>query len=253
MQKEQARKTVLETILNWSAQRPAWQQDGLRRIVVTGGFDDDAVRDAVALCKKAHGADGIELEPRPLLAAHLPANPGAGATVSLVSVMNVVGVNQLAPNQTLPLEPEGLTVIYGPNGAGKSGYARVLKRACRARHAGEIMPDAFNPPPAGTATAEIALVRGGAEAETINWIDSDKPDATPAVGLNDNFFARGGDSILAIAAVARARREGLDLAVQDIFRNQTVSELAALLEAAGLVRRAMTRLDLGDDAEEVEF
>src|SRR3546814_13658634 len=38
---KKANKTVLETILDWSADRPLWQRDALRRIV-TGGTPDDA-------------------------------------------------------------------------------------------------------------------------------------------------------------------------------------------------------------------
>ncbi|HEX3000033.1 MAG TPA: condensation domain-containing protein, partial [Armatimonadota bacterium] len=46
------------------------------------------------------------------------------------------------------------------------------------------------------------------------------------VGGNDNFFALGGDSILAIQVVSRARSAGLQLTPHDLFRAQTVAELA---------------------------
>ena len=144
-----ANKTVLEAILDWSGERPLWQRDALRRIVIGGTPDDAAVTDVLALCKKEHGAAGITLEAAMLEAAHLPAAPVGGEAIALVSVGDIAGVNQLAPSQTLPFEPAGLTIVYGPNGSGKSGYGRVLKRACRARKAGEIMPDAYNPPAAG--------------------------------------------------------------------------------------------------------
>lgn len=58
--------------------------------------------------------------------------------------------------------------------------------------------------------------------------------AVPNVSVNDNFFALGGDSILAIQVIARARREGLRLTVQQFLRNPTVSALAALAEEAGI-------------------
>jgi len=54
------------------------------------------------------------------------------------------------------------------------------------------------------------------------------------VGLDDNFFALGGDSILAIQVVARSRREGLRLTVRQFLRHPTVSALAALAEEAGI-------------------
>ncbi|MEV6827027.1 non-ribosomal peptide synthase/polyketide synthase [Amycolatopsis sp. NPDC051102] len=45
-------------------------------------------------------------------------------------------------------------------------------------------------------------------------------------GADDNFFALGGDSILSIQIVARARRQGLRLTSRDVFRHQTIAELA---------------------------
>ncbi|MFF5532690.1 non-ribosomal peptide synthase/polyketide synthase [Streptomyces cinerochromogenes] len=46
------------------------------------------------------------------------------------------------------------------------------------------------------------------------------------VGARDNFFALGGDSILSIQIVSRARQTGLALTTKDVFRHQTVAELA---------------------------
>jgi len=48
------------------------------------------------------------------------------------------------------------------------------------------------------------------------------------VGIEDNFFGLGGDSILAIQVVARANRQGLRLATRDLFRHQTIADLAAV-------------------------
>ena len=36
-----AQKTVLEAILEWSSDRPAWQRDALRRIIAKGRLDND--------------------------------------------------------------------------------------------------------------------------------------------------------------------------------------------------------------------
>ncbi|MBB4607806.1 amino acid adenylation domain-containing protein/non-ribosomal peptide synthase protein (TIGR01720 family) [Xanthomonas arboricola] len=48
------------------------------------------------------------------------------------------------------------------------------------------------------------------------------------VGVHDNFFEIGGDSILAIQVVSRANRAGLALTTRHLFVAQTVAELAAL-------------------------
>ncbi|MDN3054833.1 non-ribosomal peptide synthase/polyketide synthase [Streptomyces sp. SRF1] len=53
----------------------------------------------------------------------------------------------------------------------------------------------------------------------------------PRVGVEDNFFGLGGDSILSIQIVSRARAAGLALTSKDVFRHQTVAELAARLDA----------------------
>ncbi len=53
------------------------------------------------------------------------------------------------------------------------------------------------------------------------------------VGARDNFFALGGDSILSIQIVARARQAGLALTTKDVFRHQTVAELALRATESG--------------------
>ncbi|MGH4010293.1 MAG: amino acid adenylation domain-containing protein, partial [Pseudonocardiaceae bacterium] len=54
------------------------------------------------------------------------------------------------------------------------------------------------------------------------------------VGVEDNFFALGGDSILSIQVVARAVRAGLRMRSRDIFLHQTVASLAPNITAANL-------------------
>ncbi|WP_316528802.1 non-ribosomal peptide synthase/polyketide synthase [Kitasatospora brasiliensis] len=54
----------------------------------------------------------------------------------------------------------------------------------------------------------------------------------PGVGVTDNFFELGGDSILSIQAVSRARAQGLRIGSQDVFRHQTVADLAAAARTA---------------------
>ena len=50
------------------------------------------------------------------------------------------------------------------------------------------------------------------------------------VGIEDNFFDLGGDSILTIQVIAKARAVGLELTVQQLFQHQTIYELAQELE-----------------------
>ena len=52
------------------------------------------------------------------------------------------------------------------------------------------------------------------------------------VGAEDNFFALGGDSILSIQVLSRARERGLAFELQDLFEHQTVRELARVARVA---------------------
>ncbi|WP_301128295.1 non-ribosomal peptide synthetase, partial [Streptomyces cacaoi] len=55
----------------------------------------------------------------------------------------------------------------------------------------------------------------------------------PRVGVDDNFFALGGDSILSIQVVSRARQAGVEITSRDVFLRQTVAALAAAAGTSG--------------------
>ena len=129
--------TVLKQILAWSHDRPKWQRDALRRLVVQGELSEDDISALAELCKAQHGL----AEPKaidPLADKHVRGNRTANAPVSLESIFHHRGVNALAENQTLKFGPN-LTLVYGDNAAGKTGYIRILKSACRARGQEEIL------------------------------------------------------------------------------------------------------------------
>ena len=48
------------------------------------------------------------------------------------------------------------------------------------------------------------------------------------VGIDDNFFALGGDSIMSIQLVSRARKAGLVITPRAVFQHQTVAALAGV-------------------------
>ena len=60
------------------------------------------------------------------------------------------------------------------------------------------------------------------------------------VGVHDNFFRLGGDSILSIQIIARANRAGLRLTPQQLFEHQTVAKLAAAAGEAGQPEQEQT-------------
>ncbi|MFJ9454231.1 amino acid adenylation domain-containing protein [Kitasatospora sp. NPDC101447] len=83
--------------------------------------------------------------------------------------------------------------------------------------------DAANHTPPSTPLQHL-IVRSWAEALGIE---------PHLIGVHAGFFALGGDSIRAIGAVGRLRGAGLDIAVQDVFRHQTVARLAEAVAPRG--------------------
>ncbi|MEV5838710.1 amino acid adenylation domain-containing protein [Nocardia sp. NPDC052112] len=55
------------------------------------------------------------------------------------------------------------------------------------------------------------------------------------VGVDDSFFALGGDSILAIQLVSRAKLRGIQCTPLQLFEHRTVAALAAAVDAAGAI------------------
>ncbi|WP_407555943.1 amino acid adenylation domain-containing protein [Streptomyces sp. Pv4-95] len=69
----------------------------------------------------------------------------------------------------------------------------------------------------------------------------------PSVGVHDSFFELGGDSIVAIQLVNRARESGLALTPREVFRQRTV---AALARTAGQVTADGSPAAAGTDLDE---
>ncbi|GEJ57770.1 hypothetical protein AMYX_25110 [Anaeromyxobacter diazotrophicus] len=95
---------------------------------------------------------------------------------------------------------------------------------------GKVSRKALPPPPAEDAAAGFVAPRTSVE-EKLAAIWVEVLGAT-RVGVHDDFFALGGDSILSIQIVARARAAGLELSPRQIFEAPTVAGLALLAGAA---------------------
>ena len=58
------------------------------------------------------------------------------------------------------------------------------------------------------------------------------------VGIHDNFFSLGGDSILSIQIIARAAQRGLRITPRQMFVHQTIADLAAVAQTGAAARAA---------------
>lgn len=154
---------ALANILAWSADSPGWQRDALRRLATQAVLESAEIDELASICK----GDNLAV---PLETGHLRGPNRDQGEVYLRQVHGVLHVNALAPDQRLTLHRVGLTIIYGDNGSGKSGYARILKKVCRARMPGraeEIVPDIYDAAP-GTPSATIEYAISG-QNRTCAW------------------------------------------------------------------------------------
>lgn len=56
------------------------------------------------------------------------------------------------------------------------------------------------------------------------------------VGIDDNFFGLGGDSILSIQVISKANQAGLQLTSKHLFEHQTIAQLAAIAETTDSIK-----------------
>ncbi|HWO66711.1 MAG TPA: amino acid adenylation domain-containing protein, partial [Umezawaea sp.] len=92
---------------------------------------------------------------------------------------------------------------------------KVDRRALPAPDARAGIDQGYVPP---RTSVEQELARVWAEALRVD-----------RVGVHDNFFGLGGDSILSIQIVSRSRQAGLELVTKDVFTHQTIAELATVV------------------------
>ncbi len=178
--------TVLQEIFEWSQDRPDWQRDALRRLVLNGELSDDDIRALTDICKSAHGLAEHQ-DPAPLAKEHVPDKMAGAVPVSLVSIFHRRGVNALAEDQTLNFGPN-LTVVYGDNAAGKTGYIRILKSACRARGQEQILGNVVSGTSPLTPVVSIKY-KVGTESESREWAGTGEDDFVSRVSVFDTQCA----------------------------------------------------------------
>jgi amino acid adenylation domain-containing protein/non-ribosomal peptide synthase protein (TIGR01720 family) len=170
------------------------------------------VREAVVVPRDEDG--GL---PRLVAYVAMDAAPGGGGAASLRAALAARLPGHMVPAafvllDALPLTPHGKVdrrALPAPDGAWSAAAPAYV-------------------PPRGPAEEALAQVW----AETLG---------VERVGANDNFFALGGDSMRAIQVMAQARSRGVGFSLQELFRHQTVAELAERIEPG----EPADRLDAG--------
>ena len=211
---------IYERIVEWSAQRPLWQQDALRRLAQGGAPTVAEVARWTQMVRAE--AQGVPCGAVPLTQGHVPAG-ASGPSVCLSAMSDLRNVNAIADGQRLEFATTGLTAVYGDNGAGKSGYARVLKRVCHARGAEEpILSNVFHATPA-TPEARVHFRVGDAAAQVL-WKPGEEStgdlarisvfDSMAAVALleqdNEVLWTPGGlDLLVRLGEVVQAVKQAL--------------------------------------------
>ncbi len=185
---------LLNDILAWSETLPDWQRDAAKRLFQKeSGLSEDDYSELYALLKASHGLpcqDGLSA--KPLAAGHIPAEAKGGKTVVLKAMRNLVNVNRIDPSQTLNFGEEGITIIYGGNGTGKSGYARVLKRACRARNQQEeVLPNVHDESARDAVPTAKFDIKIDSVQKEVTWSqNSVSPDELSSIAVFDSKCAR---------------------------------------------------------------
>jgi len=168
-----------------------------------------AVREAVVLAQGEGGGDAMD--DRRLVAWVVARDPGAALDVAALRE----GLRSDLPDHMLP------------------AHFVAIDRVPLTVH-GKLDAAALPAPVAGSGAAGYVAPRTPAEAcLAAIWAEVLQ---VPQVGIHDDFFALGGDSMRTIAIVSQARERGLALSIEQIFRHQTVSAIAAALAPAAPVQ-----------------
>jgi amino acid adenylation domain-containing protein/non-ribosomal peptide synthase protein (TIGR01720 family) len=137
-----------------------------------------------------------------------------------------------------------LVAYLVPRSSGEAPKSQELRDFLKARLPEYMVPALFETLPAFPLTPNGKVDRRSLPAPDKNRA-SERPYVAPSspveealaalwaealgvqrVGVNDDFFELGGDSLLVIRVVSKANKNGLGITTKQLFQNRTVAELA---------------------------
>lgn len=183
---------IIHDIGNWLSEQPAWLSDCARRLLSQVTLSPDDKADLVALLKVHHGfKDPRDRKPIPVEQSQIPIAPEEGADIRLRALRNPLSLNAIDSQQSLTFQVDGLTVVYGYNGVGKSGYARALKKVCRARNVEDIFPNVYmHSQTSSAASATIEWLESDTEQSAVWSANNEAPPALSQISVFDTHCAR---------------------------------------------------------------
>ncbi len=157
---------------------------------------------------------------------------GGGAASSLAGLFGrVLGLEAVGvEDDFFGLGGDSITVIQLVARAREAGVRLTPKQVFTHRTAAALaaaLGDA-EPAKAGPEAASVSVADGGGAASSLAGLFG-RVLGLEAVGVEDDFFGLGGDSITVIQLVARAREAGVRLTPKQVFTHRTAAALAAAL------------------------
>lgn len=170
--------SIYQDLLAWSASKPLFFRDALRRIIQNPTLSQNDIDELTSLLKKEEGATVISLNPVPLDSTHIPITINTGVDFpKLLRVRNPQNISALYSQADLQFVGSGLTVIYGNNGSGKSSYSRIFKKLCWSRQSSvDLKKNVFIPSPLNQ-QVEFTIVENGTST-IFNWVENNPPHHT---------------------------------------------------------------------------